>query len=93
MEEEADLAAHARVMSSCLAVVEKLRQAGNVTIQEEKRARAYLQLHERSWPSQPKIADQATLYLDDLAVALCLLFIHPRAPNLINLRSASTMPA
>ena len=24
---------------------------------------------------------------------LCLLFIHPRAPNLINLRSASTMPA
>ena len=23
---------------------------------------------------------------------LCLLFIHPRAPNLINLRSASTMP-
>ena len=24
---------------------------------------------------------------------LCLLFIHPRAPNLINLRSADTMPA
>ena len=24
---------------------------------------------------------------------VCLLFIHPRAPNLINLRSASTMPA
>ncbi len=24
---------------------------------------------------------------------LCLLFIHPRAPNLINLRSAGTMPA
>ena len=24
---------------------------------------------------------------------LCLLFIHPRAPNLINLLSASTMPA
>ena len=26
-------------------------------------------------------------------VGLCLLFIHPRAPNLINLRSAGTMPA
>ena len=26
-------------------------------------------------------------------MSLCLLFIHPRAPNLINLRSASTMPA
>ena len=24
---------------------------------------------------------------------LCLLFIHPRAPNLISLRSARTMPA
>ena len=24
---------------------------------------------------------------------VCLLFIHPRAPNLINLRSAGTMPA
>ena len=30
---------------------------------------------------------------DWLTVNLCLLFIHPRAPNLINLRSASTMPA
>ena len=28
-----------------------------------------------------------------MRVYLCLLFIHPRAPNLINLRSASTMPA
>ena len=27
------------------------------------------------------------------AYDLCLLFIHPRAPNLINLRSAGTMPA
>ena len=26
-------------------------------------------------------------------MGVCLLFIHPRAPNLINLRSASTMPA
>ena len=28
-----------------------------------------------------------------LAHRLCLLFIHPRAPNLICLRSAGTMPA
>ena len=27
------------------------------------------------------------------SIGLCLLFIHPRAPNLINLRSAGTMPA
>ena len=29
----------------------------------------------------------------DLAFRLCLLFIHPRAPNLTSLRSAGTMPA
>ena len=28
-----------------------------------------------------------------IGAGVCLLFIHPRAPNLINLRSASTMPA
>ena len=32
----------------------------------------------------------AIVFLDGF---LCLLFIHPRAPNLINLRSASTMLA
>ena len=31
--------------------------------------------------------------LPDELVDLCLLFIHPRAPNLISLRSAGTMPA
>lgn len=72
MEEEADLSAHAAVLSSCLAVVEKLRQKGVITADEEKRARAYLQLHEESWPNQPDIADGATLYLDDLAVSYLL---------------------
>ena len=32
-------------------------------------------------------------YVDYYHSCLCLLFIHPRAPNLINLRSAGTMPA
>lgn len=69
MEEEADLSAHAAVLSSCLAVVEKLRQKGQLTAKEEKRARAYLQLHEKPWPKQPDIADGATMYLDDLAIS------------------------
>ena len=30
---------------------------------------------------------------DEAVKWLCLLFIHPRAPNLISLRSAGTMPA
>lgn len=72
MEEEADLSAHAAVLSSCLAVVEKLRQKGQLTIDEEKRARAYLQLYEKPWPNQPDIADGATLYLDDLAISYLL---------------------
>jgi len=69
MREEADLSAHASVLSSCLAVVEKLRQKGQLTANEENRARAYLQLHEKPWPNQPDIADGATLYLEDLAIS------------------------
>jgi hypothetical protein len=72
MEEEADLSGHATVLSSCLAVVEKLRQKGQITADEEKRARTYLQLHEKPWPNQPDIADGATLYLDDLAISYLL---------------------
>jgi hypothetical protein len=72
MEEEADLSAHATVLSSCLDVVAKLRQKGQITADEEKRACAYLQLHEKPWPNQPEIADGATLYLDDLAITYLL---------------------
>ncbi len=72
MEEEADLSEHAAVLSSCLAVVGKLRRKGVITADEEKRARAYLQLHEKPWPNQPDIADGATLYLDDLAITYFL---------------------
>jgi hypothetical protein len=68
LEEEADLSAHDPVLISCLAVVEKLKQKGQVTADEEQRARAYLQLKERPWPNQPEITDGAVLYLDDLAI-------------------------
>lgn len=69
MEDEADLTSHVTVMSSCLAVVEKLRQKGQLTTKEHNKARAYLQLHEKPWPNQPEIADGAVLFLDDLAVS------------------------
>lgn len=72
MEEEADLTVHATVLSSCLAVVAKLRQKGQITSDEEKRARAYLQLQEKPWPKQPVISEGATLYLDDLTVSYFL---------------------
>jgi hypothetical protein len=72
MEEEADLSTHASVLSSCLAVVVKLKQKGQITSSEERRAYAYLQLNEIPWPNQPDIADGAILYLDDIAVAYFL---------------------
>jgi hypothetical protein len=68
MDEEADLAEHAGVLSSCESVVSKLRQKGQITVEEEKKARAYLRLSEKPWPNQPEIADGAILYLDDLGV-------------------------
>lgn len=72
MEEEADLSEHESVLSSCLSVVEKLRHKGQLTADQEKKARAYLQLHERPWPNQPVISDGATLYLDELSVTYFL---------------------
>lgn len=68
MEEEADLSSHAAVLSSCLAVVEKLRLKGAITAADVQRARAYLHLQEKLWPNQPEISDGAILYLDGLAV-------------------------
>ena len=68
MEEEADLTAHATVLSSCQSIVDKLRQKGQITANEEQEARAYFQLHEKPWPDQPEIADGAVLYLDNLAI-------------------------
>ena len=68
MEEEADLTMHAAVLSSCQSIVDKLRQKGQITVAEERRARDYLELHEKPWPNQPEIADGAILYLDSLAI-------------------------
>lgn len=68
MEEEADLTAYEGVLSSCQAIVDKLRQKGQITANEEREARAYFQLNEKPWPNQPNINDGAILYLDDSAV-------------------------
>lgn len=72
MEEEADLTVHAAVLSSCQAIVDKLRQKGQITVEKEKKARNYLRLHEKPWPNQPEISDGAILYLSDLAITYFL---------------------
>ena len=66
--EKVDMTKHAKVMSSCQAVVKKLEQEGYITANEAKKAMAYLQRHEEPWPQQPDISDGAVLYLDDLAI-------------------------
>ena len=69
LEEEADLTAHANVLSSCRPVIDKLREKGQLTSKKLDKANAYLRLREKKlWPNQPEIADGATLYLDNLAV-------------------------
>ena len=68
MEEEADLTPHASVLTSCLPIVKKLRQKGQITKAEWEKARAYLQLYEKPWPNEPKIADNTILYLDSLTI-------------------------
>lgn len=68
MDEEADLSPYYPYICSCLAVVKKLKQKGQLTVAEELRAQSYLNLNEREWPTQPLISDGAVLYLDDLSV-------------------------
>lgn len=66
--EPADVSAHSALLCSCVGVLEKVKQKGLVTAAEEKTARAFLSMHDRGWPSEPTIDDNAVLFLDDLAV-------------------------
>ena len=68
MEEEADLTEHASVICSCLSLIKKLQEKGQITAEEGRKAHAYLQLREKPWPDQPNIDDGAVLYLDNLAI-------------------------
>lgn len=68
MEEEADLTGHEHVLCSCGSVIDKLREKGRITDTTRRKARDYMQIHEKDWPNQPEIADGAVLYLDDLSV-------------------------
>jgi PIN domain associated with the TPR-GreAB-C-PIN system len=68
LQEEADLSCHIAVIGSCLSVVEKLQEKGQITSEEGKRAQAYLRLQEKPWAEQPEIKDGAVLYLDGLSI-------------------------
>ena len=72
LEEEADLTPHEGVLSSCQSIIETLQEKGRITTDEAERAGAFLRLQEKTWPNQPRIAEGAILYLDDLAVGYFL---------------------
>jgi hypothetical protein len=68
MAEDADLSSFYNLICSCSSIVDKLKQKGQLTAIEEQRARSYLSLHEKKWPNEPSINDNAVLYLDSLSV-------------------------
>src|SRR3546814_14027320 len=67
--EGVDLARFADHLVSCLAVIDKLVEAGQLTLEEEQRARAYLEANEMRWVPESAIEAGAELYLDDLSVS------------------------
>ena len=69
MQEEADLRDYEAYLCSGFAVVNMLTRRGVLTGREARDACTALNVREVQWPSEPQIADEAVLYLDDLAVS------------------------
>ena len=69
MQEEADLSEYESCLCSSVAVVNRLVHKGVLTRGEGEIARVALNMREVQWRSEPEIADEALLYLDDLTVS------------------------
>ncbi len=69
MQEEADLKDYEAYLCSGFAVVEMLARKGVLTAREARDACNALSVREVKWSNEPRIADEAVLYLDDLAVS------------------------
>lgn len=69
MEEKADLTGYEGHLCSCVAVVDKLVERGELTSSEAQDCKSFLSVQERPWPNGPCIDDSAILYLDDAAVS------------------------
>lgn len=67
--ESVNLSAFQACLCSCLAVIDKLAERGQLTQEEEARARTFIARQESRWPGEPVIQDGAHLYLDDLSVS------------------------
>ncbi|MEM6889649.1 MAG: SMEK domain-containing protein [Pseudomonadota bacterium] len=69
MDVEADLGAHGGALVSCLGLAEHLRRSGKISASTERKAKSYLELHEKSWPNETEIASDATIYVDALSIS------------------------
>ena len=65
---EADLGEHVVLLRNCLAVFEKLRDLGFLTISEYQKAEAHLGKREREWSEERLVENGAALYLDHVSV-------------------------
>jgi hypothetical protein len=69
MEETVDLTEYQSHLCGCQDVVDALVRRGQLTTAEEQRARSYLKANEMPWPHVTSIADNATLYLDEVTLS------------------------
>ncbi|HXJ01397.1 MAG TPA: hypothetical protein VNH44_09240 [Micropepsaceae bacterium] len=68
-EETANIAGYDEAICSSLAVLDRLKSKGALTLPEEEKARAFLKLQEKSWPTEATIDDDTELYLDEVTVS------------------------
>lgn len=87
MQEEADISGYKDNISSCIAVVDRLKAKGALTMPEEQKARAFLKLHEKPWPNEASIDDKTEVYLDPVAVS------HLRAAGVLDKLKAAGIKA
>lgn len=67
-EQIIDLSEYNENLSSCIALVKKLKDIEVITEDEYEKALSYLVQHDQEWPSNPIIGDTAALYLDSLSL-------------------------
>ena len=69
MNELVDLSPYDDYLCSCTSVVTKLREKGELTSSEHKKATDYLlSSREKQWPNEAEVPDNVTLYLDSLSL-------------------------
>lgn len=69
VQEAANLTDYSAYLCNCQAVIDKLVEQGVLTATEASVSKDFFSSREQTWPQAPEIADEAHLYLDDLAVS------------------------